>query len=97
MSRSVLGGGHCLRAVSAYCAPVAVCRDAVRFAPNRSICTDPPGDTTGRFTVVPMSGRWLVVEVDLGAVGPEGVVPGAEMSDELVHAAAGWRPVRIAR
>jgi hypothetical protein len=47
--------------------------------------------------VMPMSGRWLVVEVDLGAIGPEGVVPGAEMSDELVRAAAGWRPLRVAR
>src|SRR5262249_21411543 len=38
---------------------------------------------------MPMSGRWLVVEADLGAVGPEGVVPGAEMSDELVRARGG--------
>jgi pimeloyl-ACP methyl ester carboxylesterase len=35
-------------------APAAVGRDAVSFAPNRSICADPPGDTTGRFTIVPM-------------------------------------------
>jgi hypothetical protein len=47
--------------------------------------------------IMPVSGRRLVVEVDLDAVGPEGVVPGAEMSDELARAAAGWRPLRVAR